>query len=110
MVYLTYRPPGAELILNMWFTNALQWFISLAYPKLLLSDDWHMTVLMKSQNWSGNGLVPSGNKLLPEPMLTQVNVAFGFNRPKCVKPLHSHISIQIFGTLTQVRVYLVILE
>ena len=24
---------------------------------------------------SGNGLVPSGNKPLPEPMLTQINVA-----------------------------------
>ena len=35
------------------------------------SDEWHRTLLIINQHGSGNGLVPSGTKPLPEPMLTQ---------------------------------------
>ena len=34
--------------------------------------------LMESQLWSSNGLVPSGNKPLPEPMMTQFYVFIVF--------------------------------
>ena len=40
----------------------------------LLSVDSHWTSLIKVSVGSGNGLVPSGNKPLPEPMLTQIYV------------------------------------
>ena len=41
----------------------------------LSSDECHWTLLMRDQHGSDNGLVPSGNKPLPEPMLTQIYVA-----------------------------------
>ena len=37
--------------------------------------EYHWTSLMISHIGSGNGLVLSGNKPLPEPMLTQISVA-----------------------------------
>ena len=40
------------------------------FVKKLPSDN-----LIKGNIWSGNVLVPSGNKPLPEPMLTQIFVA-----------------------------------
>ena len=40
----------------------------------LPSDDCHKTLLMIGNIGSGNGLVPLGNKPLPEPMLTQIYV------------------------------------
>ena len=48
-----------------------------AYDMKLPSGDNHALDLTdgKSNNGSGNGLVPSSNKLLPEPMLTQISVA-----------------------------------
>ena len=36
---------------------------------------WHRTPLTIIHHWLGNGLVPSSNKPLPEPMLTQLYVA-----------------------------------
>ena len=47
------------------------------YVAKLPSDESYWTLLMISQHWSGNGLVTKGNKLLPEPMLTQIYVAIG---------------------------------
>ena len=41
----------------------------------LPSDEGHWTLLMIVKIGSGNGLVPSGNKPLPELMLTQIFVA-----------------------------------
>ena len=41
----------------------------------LLSVKCHRVLLILCQRWSGNGLVPSGNKPLPEPMLTQFLVS-----------------------------------
>ena len=35
--------------------------------------------------WLGNGVVPSGNKSLPEPMLTQIYASYGITRPQWVK-------------------------
>ena len=39
------------------------------------SDEYYQTLLMISLHGSGNGSVPSGNKPLPEPMLTQNYIA-----------------------------------
>ena len=49
---------------------------------------------------SGNGLVPLGNKPLPEPMLTQFLVAYGVARPQWVKqelikPVNSWIMVAL---------------
>ena len=41
---------------------------------------------------SGNGLVLSGNKTLPEAMLTQSFIAYGVSRPQWVKDQHDHIT------------------
>ena len=41
----------------------------------ILSDYKSAMVQVKINIASGNGLGPSGNKLLPEPMLTQICVA-----------------------------------
>ena len=41
----------------------------------LISNECHTTSLIRSHIGSLNGLVPSGNKPLPEPMLTQISVA-----------------------------------
>ena len=40
-------------------------------PMKLCSDEYYQTFLMISLHGSDNGSVPSGNKPLPEPMLTQ---------------------------------------
>ena len=42
-----------------------------AYPAKLPLCDCHRTSFLISQHCSGNGLVPSDTKPLPEPMLTQ---------------------------------------
>ena len=50
----------------------MDWFM------IIPSDECHKILLPTIQHWfrtSGNGLVPSGNKPLPEPMLTQICVA-----------------------------------
>ena len=46
-----------------------------SYDMELPSGDNHWTSLMVVNIDLGNGLVPSGNKPLPEPMLTQIFVA-----------------------------------
>ena len=53
----------------------------------LVSGECHRTPLMTGQHGSGNGLVPSGNKPLPEPMLTQIYVT----RPQWVNNHASHL-------------------
>ena len=58
--------------IDEYFSNKLQWEtcceIALRRMSLDLTDD-------QVNIGSGNGLVPSGNKPLPEPMLTQIAVA-----------------------------------
>ena len=41
----------------------------------VLSGECPRTSLIRSQHWSGNGLVPSGNKPFSDPMLTKSSVA-----------------------------------
>ena len=72
---LTLWPLGnLNEILYFLYTNFGEWCL-----KHLLWNCPNMNVI--ALHWrsvnigSGNGLVPSGNKLLPEPMLTQISVA-----------------------------------
>ena len=46
----------------------------------LLSGECQRILLMMSTLVEGNGLVPSANKLLPEPMLTQFYVIISSNQ------------------------------
>ena len=41
----------------------------------MVSGECHNIPFMKVNIGSGNGLVPSGNKSLPEPVLTQISDA-----------------------------------
>ena len=54
---------------------------------------------------SGNGLVPPGNKPLPEPLLTQV---YGITRPQCLMSKHVFFSNQgdIHGDYSYGKVFL----
>ena len=79
--YLDHWPQGdLNLILKMQYSVLFCWWIS---SNLLITkplDECHGTWLMISQHWlrsrgSTNGLVPSGNKPLLEPMLIQIFVA-----------------------------------
>ena len=48
-----------------------------------------MSLNFTDKQWnigSGNGLVPSGNKPLPESMLTQISATYGITRPQWVNP------------------------
>ena len=53
------------------FSNVLYWLLLWAFPVLLTWSEWHRNLQMISI-CLGNGLVPSGNKTLPEPMLFQI--------------------------------------
>ena len=46
---------------------------------------------------SGNGMVPSGNKPSPEPMLTQPPSPYGVTRPQCVKSTLCEQTHVIYG-------------
>ena len=49
------------------------------------SDEYQITLLVVSQHGSDGGFSPSGNKSLPEPVLTQVS--YGIPTPQCIKNL-----------------------
>ena len=51
------------------------------------SDECHLILLIIINIGSGNSLLPSGIKLLPELMLTQIPAAIGVNRPQWVKAI-----------------------
>ena len=73
---LTHCPlRDVEMNLKIRFSDSFYRIVGWASDVKLFSGDWRRTLLMISQHWSGNGLVPSGNKPLPEPMLTQIYVA-----------------------------------
>ena len=71
-----------RLTLTHWplgdFTEILD---NLSFKLILVIDGWCSQMNATEPHWwkinigSGNGLVPSGNKPLPEPMLTQIYVA-----------------------------------
>ena len=78
------------------------------FKRIFFSDWWLRYLLWSCPNmnvtglywWSvnigsGNGLVPSGNKPLPEPMLTQISVAIWRTRPRWVK---GYLSCYFTGT------------
>ena len=72
---LTHWPLGNEAVtLNWWFSNSCQGYIEHFVwncPQVNATGLhwWYVNI------GSGNGLVPSGNKPLPEPMLIQIFVA-----------------------------------
>ena len=55
---------------------------------------------------SGNGLVPSGNKPLPEPMLTQIYVANHATRPQRVKIYMNKVVFFIPGVMTGICLWM----
>ena len=61
----------ATWILNLYFSIICQGYWSWAFHVKLPSDECHKHHWWLVNVGSGNGLVPSGNKPLPEPMLTQ---------------------------------------
>ena len=67
------------------------WGISWNCPDVNVISEVQWTSLMISQHGSGNGMVPSGNKLLPEPMLTQFHVAIW--RHQATNAIKSHLSL-----------------
>ena len=82
-------PDGTKIHwLNSLAPGKFEWnFRHVIFKQILVIDGWdfscEITLIMKvtGLHWwsvnigSGNGLVPSGNKPLPEPMLTQISVA-----------------------------------
>ena len=96
MIVITHRPTkrqfaGGDWHFPMHFNSlapgkfALN-FRQVIFKQILAIDDWGISWNCPNMNvtgfhwWSvnigsGNGLVPSGNKPLPEPMLTQISVA-----------------------------------
>ena len=73
-------------LINSLATGKFEWnFRHLIFKQILVIDGWGISCEIALMNvtelrwWSvnigsGNGLVPSGNKPLPEPMLTQISV------------------------------------
>ena len=59
-----------KIVISNSFYELIPW----AFPEKLLRGECHRTPLMIINIGSGNGLVPSGNKPLPDPMLTQIYV------------------------------------
>ena len=57
------------MMLNSLAPGKYQWNLSHVILNQILVIDGQVNI------GSGNGLVPSGNKPLPEPMLTQISVA-----------------------------------
>ena len=71
-------PPGDwNDILDKWgFSNIFYWLMDLSLVKLPSAEcHWSGPYWLYVYVSSGNGLVPSNNKSLPEPMLTQIYVA-----------------------------------
>ena len=70
-LWLTHWPLGdLDVILKMEFSILFYWLVTSDLLMIMASDECHRTLLMISFNiGSGNGLVLSGNKPLPEPML-----------------------------------------
>ena len=78
-----------DLCFNSFSPGRFEWNFRLSIFSIILvingwaifeqlpSNGCHWTLLKIIQIGSGNGLVLSGNKPLPEPMLTQINVAIG---------------------------------
>ena len=58
-----------------WFSMPTCCLISWVFPNRQLAHEWHGILRRKDNISSGNGLVPSGNKPLPGPMLTLIYVA-----------------------------------
>ena len=76
---LTHWPLGnLDAILKLQFSISFYWLVSSQCLMILVIMPWdecHGTLLVISQHCAGNGLVPLGNKPLPEPMLTEFHVA-----------------------------------
>ena len=79
---------GAGPAINSMAPGKFEWnFTNVIFKQIVVIDDWGICceivllwISLDFKWWSvnigsGNGLVPSGNKLLPEPMLTQIYVA-----------------------------------
>ena len=62
------------IILEVSFSNSLYTTVARALVVKSLSGECQRASLMKINIGSGNGLVPSGNKPLPEPVLSQMYV------------------------------------
>ena len=69
---LTHRPLGApNKVLDNQFQNYFQRLMARASVEKPPPNECLRTLLMKSHHCSSSGLVPSGNKPLPEPKLAQ---------------------------------------
>ena len=75
--WLTFRWSDFQTNFNDWWLSYLPW----NYPQMNVTGPFWWLVNIGS----GNGLVLSGNKPLPEPMLTQIYVTIGITRPQWVK-------------------------
>ena len=67
---------------NSLASDKFEWnFRYVIFKWILVTDGWGSDMNVTGLHWwsvnigSGDGLVPSGNKPLPEPMLTQIYVA-----------------------------------
>ena len=67
---------------NSFAPGKIEWhFRYVIFEHIVVIDGWGPNMNVTGLHWwsvnidSGNGLVPSGNRPLPEPMLTQVSLA-----------------------------------
>ena len=89
---LTHWPLGnLDAILKLQFSISFYWLISSYRLRIMPWDECQGTSTMISHIGSGNGLLPSGNKPLPEPMLTLFHVAIWRHQAtKSNKTVKSH--------------------
>ena len=83
----TSKPVPSNFLVNSLAPGKFEWNLGhVIFKQILVIDGWGMSWYCPNMNvtglhwWSvnigsGNGLVPSGNKPLPDPMLTQIFVA-----------------------------------
>ena len=68
IIKLTHWPLGKVALISNWYLVE----ISLAFHSKLPSKEYHKFSLVISNHWYNNGLMPSGNMPLPEPVSTKV--------------------------------------
>ena len=73
------NPGRCGSIFQMYFLNSFYEILSWITPMKLVFGECHRTPLMTVNNGSSDGLVPSGNKPEPEPMLAQICVTTWFH-------------------------------